>query len=74
VSPYGLSALSGDIHGIQVSRALDGSKEATKLMLPTFRGHDRAWHPAITFPDEMRRPIADLVLEALVDTGVYQNA
>jgi stage V sporulation protein G len=58
------------ICGIQARREPDGR---TAVTLPTYRAADGAWLPAIKLPSELRTPIADAVLEHLVDEGIAKR-
>lgn len=57
------------IHGVQV-RADDGSAAVT---LPTYRGQDGQWKPAITLPEEIRQPMGDAVLAAGLEAGLLRE-
>ena len=57
------------IHGVQVSRATEHGREATKVTLPTYRDEAGRWTPAISLPDEVREPMAQVVLDACLDAG-----
>ncbi len=58
------------IHGLQISRAKDAGKEATKVELPTYRDERGNWTAAISLPDELRTPMAQVVLDACLDAGL----
>ena len=59
-----------EVHGIRAMRVPTG---ATRVELPTFRyaaGQSRA---AIVLPDEVRGPIGDAVIEALIERGLAKR-
>lgn len=60
------------LHGIQVVRQRDPAtgREATGVDLPRYRGQDGAWRPAVTLPEELRRPVGRAVLERCVELGI----
>lgn len=61
------------IHGVQVARTRAGEREATLVTLPNYRGADGRWKAAITLPDELREPIADVVLAQCLDMGLLRE-
>ena len=56
-----------EIHGI---RALHVPPSATRIELPTFRDAAGRSQAAIIFPEEVRRPIGNAVLDPLVEVGL----
>ncbi len=66
----GVDGIEFVIHGVQVSRAKDGRKEATKVTLPTYRNERGAWTAAISLPNELREPMAQVVLDACIEAGL----
>jgi stage V sporulation protein G len=61
-----LDGVSLVIHGVQV-RA-DASK--TEITLPNYRAPDGSWKTAVTLPDEVRGPMADVVIAAAMEAGL----
>lgn len=56
-----------EIHGIRATRV---EPVGTKIELPVFRDATGVSRTAITLPEEVRGPIGDIVLDALVDRGL----
>lgn len=52
------------IDGIQVVNARSRGFATVQVKLPTYRGCDGAWHPAMTLPPELERPLGNAVLAA----------
>lgn len=52
------------LDGIQVIAAKARGFPTVQVKLPTYRGVDGVWHPAITLPPELERPLGDAVLAA----------
>lgn len=52
------------LDGIQVVTARARGFPTVQVKLPTYRGADGLWHPAITLPPELERPLGDAVLAA----------
>ena len=61
-----LDGVSLVIHGVQV-RA-DACK--TEITLPNYRAPDGSWKTAVTLPDEVRGPMADVVIAAAMEAGL----
>ncbi len=55
------------IRGVQARRIPDGG---TSVHLPTYKDSNGTWQPAITMPEELRGPLADAVLQFLVEEGL----
>lgn len=58
------------IRGIQ-ARHLPGGGSSVEL--PAYKGVDGVWHPAISLPEEARRPLAKAVLEFLLEEGLAKQ-
>src|ERR1700722_16600215 len=71
---FALASVEIDIDGIQVQvhgiRALRVAPAGTRIELPKFRAAAGMMRPAVSLPDEVRRPIGDAVLEALIERGL----
>ena len=61
-----LDGVQFEIHGIRATRV---EPVGTKIELPVFRDATGISRPAITLPEEVRGPIGDIVLDALIDRG-----
>ena len=57
------------IHGVQIR----SDATQTAVVLPTYRGVDGTWKPAISLPEEIREALADVVLNAGLDAGVLRE-
>lgn len=57
------------ICGVQARRLHDGG---TSIHLPTYKAADGRWQPAVELPVELRRPLADTVLEFLIEERLAQ--
>ncbi len=55
------------ICGVQTRRVPQGG---TSVHLPTYKGADGIWHPAIRLPAAARAPLADAVLTFLMEEGL----
>jgi stage V sporulation protein G len=64
-----LDGVSLVIHGVQV-RA-DASK--TEITLPNYRAPDGSWKTAVTLPDDVRGPMADVVIAAAMEIGILME-
>jgi stage V sporulation protein G len=53
------------VHGIQAVR----DPEGTRIELSKFRDGTGTWRIAVTLPEEIKGPIGDAVLDALVERG-----
>jgi stage V sporulation protein G len=69
----GVDGVEFVVHGVQVSRAKDAGKEATKVSLPTYRDAHGNWTAAISLPNELREPMARIVLDACLDAGLCRR-
>lgn len=59
------------LHGVRVSRVLlPGGQSGTAVDLPMYRSPAGDWKPALSLPDELRRPIADAVLARCCELGI----
>jgi stage V sporulation protein G len=56
-----------EIHGI---RALRVDPVGTRIELPKFRDANGLLRAAVVLPEEVRAPIGDLILDALIDRGL----
>jgi stage V sporulation protein G len=56
-----------EIHGI---RALRVDPVGTRIELPKFRDANGLLRTAVVLPEEVRAPIGDLILDALIDRGL----
>jgi|ERR1700722_4041583 len=69
-----LASVEVDIDGIQIQvhgiRALHVTPAGTRIELPKFRDAAGMMRPAVSLPDEVRGPIGDAVLEALIERGL----
>ena len=61
------------VHGIQVVRARSEGKEATGVDLPRYRAPDGTWQRAVALPDELLKPIAAVVLDECLETGLVKR-
>jgi stage V sporulation protein G len=59
-----------EIHGIRAMRA---ELIGTKIELPMFRDATGVSRAALTLPEELRGPIVDIVLDALVERGLARR-
>ncbi|KIL96880.1 MAG: hypothetical protein HY055_14385 [Magnetospirillum sp.] len=57
------------IHGVQV-RA-DGDK--TEIALPRYRAPNGEWQTAITLPEEVREPMANVVIAGAIEIGLLKQ-
>jgi stage V sporulation protein G len=62
-----LDGVQFEIHGIRATRV---EPIGTKIELPTYRDTTGVSRPALTLPEEVRGPIGDIVLDALIDRGL----
>ena len=60
-----------EIHGIRAMRVDSGP--GTRIELPTLRNAAGLSQPAIILPEEVRGPIGDAVLEALIEHGLAKR-
>ncbi len=65
-----IEGVSFVICGVQARREPDGG---SAVRLPTYRGTDGSWLPAVKLPEELRGPVADTVLEYLVEEGLAKR-
>lgn len=59
------------IFGLQARRLPHGG---TSIHLPTYKGADGTWQPAIALPEEVKAPVADAVLAHLIEEGFAEFA
>lgn len=59
-----VDGVSFQLDGIQVIAAKARGFPTVQVKLPTYRGADGQWHPAITLPPELERPLGDAVMAA----------
>jgi stage V sporulation protein G len=57
------------VHGIQAVRDPAG----TRIALPKFRDARGTWRAALVLPEEIKGPLGDAVLEALVARGLAKR-
>ncbi len=62
-----VAGVSFGILGVQARRE---PGERTSVRLPTFKDADGAWRPAVRLPPELAAPIANAVLNFLVEEGL----
>jgi len=74
---FALASVEIDIDGIQVQvhgiRALRVAPAGTRIELPKFRDAAGMMRSAVSLPDEVRGPIGDAVLEALIEQGLAER-
>jgi stage V sporulation protein G len=58
------------ILGVQARRA---ANDCTSVHLPTFKDADGTWRPAIRLPEEVRAPLANAVLDFLIEAGLAKR-
>jgi stage V sporulation protein G len=58
------------VHGIQAVRC---DPAGTRIELPKFRDQSGTWRSAVTLPEEIRAPLGDAVLEALIERGLAKR-
>lgn len=61
------------LHGVQVVRAEKDGKEATAVKMPKFRDQDGMWTPALSMPEELRKPIANAILDECIGLGIARR-
>ncbi|MBX9635023.1 MAG: hypothetical protein K2X44_08585 [Magnetospirillum sp.] len=59
-----IDGVSFRLDGIQVVTARARGFPTVQVKLPTYRGADGVWRPAIVLPPELERPLGDAVLAA----------
>lgn len=59
-----LDGVSFRVDGIQVVTGRARGFTTVQVRLPTYRGADGQWHPAIILPPELERPLGDAVMAA----------
>ncbi|MGE5477216.1 MAG: hypothetical protein ACM3Q1_11205 [Bacteroidales bacterium] len=52
------------VDGIQVVAGRNRGFPTVQVKLPTYRGSDGSWRPAVTLPPELERPLGNAVLAA----------
>ena len=75
---FALASVEVDIDGVQIAihgiRALHVADPiGTRIELPQFRNLNGRWQTAITLPEEVRGPIGDAVLNALIERGLTKR-
>jgi len=74
---FALASVAIDIDGVQIEvhgiRALRVEPAGTRIELPKFRDAAGILRTAITLPDEVRGPIGDAVLDALIERGIAKR-
>lgn len=74
---FALASVAIDIDGVQIEvhgiRALRVEPAGTRIELPRFRDASGMLRPAITLPEEVRGPIGDAVLDALIERGIAKR-
>lgn len=61
-----IAGVAFEILGVQARRMPNG----TAIELPAFKDTGGTWRPAIRLPPELRGPLADAVLQFLLDEGL----
>lgn len=57
------------LHGVQ----LRASGQGAEVSLPRYRTPAGEWKAAITLPEELRAPIADVVIAAALEAGIVRE-
>jgi|GEM_PF-5465878 len=57
------------LHGVQ----LRANAQRTEVSLPRFRTPAGAWKAALSFPDELRDSIAEVVIAAGLEAGILKD-
>src|ERR1700724_2975832 len=74
---FALASVEIDIDGVRIEvhgiRAMHVPTGATRVELPTFRDAAGRSRAAIVLPDEVRGPIGDAVIEALIERGLAKR-
>jgi len=74
---FALASVAIDIDGVPIEvhgiRALRVEPAGTRIELPKFRDAAGILHSAITLPEEIRGPIGDAVLDALIERGIAKR-
>jgi stage V sporulation protein G len=74
---FALASVEIDIDDIQIHvhgiRALRIAPVGTRIELPKSRDAAGMMRPAVSLPDEVRHPIGDAVLEALIERGLAER-
>ena len=65
-----IAGIAFTIVGVQARRIADGG---TSIELPTVKDASGVWRPAIRLPQELYDPLADAVMEFLVDEGLARR-
>jgi stage V sporulation protein G len=65
-----IDGLQFEVHGIRALRVEPGG---TRIELPKFRDATGVLRPAITLPDDIRGPLGDAVLVALIERGIAKH-
>ena len=69
-----IAGVAFEIHGIHVSRALaESGLEGVAVTVPRFRASDGTWQAAMSLPDELRGPMADVVLARCIELGIVRS-
>jgi stage V sporulation protein G len=74
---FAFASVEVDIDGVQITihgiRARRVDTTGTRIELPQFRDPNGRWQTAIILPEEVRGPIGDAVLDALVERGLAKH-
>jgi stage V sporulation protein G len=57
------------LHGVQ----LRANAQKTEVRLPSYREPGGEWKAALSLPDELRDPIAQVVITAGLEAGILKN-
>ncbi len=64
-----LDGVSITLHGVQ----LRANGQRTEVSLPRYRTPAGEWKAAVTLPEELRAPIADVVIAAALEAGIVRE-
>ena len=74
---FALASVAIDFDGVKIEvhgiRALRADPVGTRIELPKFRDASGFMRTAIILPEELRGPIADIVLAGLVECGLAER-
>lgn len=64
-----IDGVSVILHGVQML----ANGQLTEVRLPKYRSSDGNWRSAVTLPDDVRVPIAEVVMAAGIDAGILRK-
>ena len=71
---FALATVEIDIDGVIIVvrgiQALRIGPARTRIELPKFRDASGQWRSAVSLPDEVKGPIGDAILDALIERGL----